>query len=421
MPWSGARSKIGAVLVCAGLATVPSVARAQGLRLRGDAFAQTPSPVGLLVLRGEDRLAPWIDAETVTWLGVGDAGTAPVSRGASAIDGATGDVLTLSVRVRDVTSGSELRAGRLLVTMGAVRPLHLDGARGAVRLPTHTVIEAFGGVPVVPRFGWRTFDHAAGGRVAQSFGDTFVLGGSYEQRRTDGRPADEELGVDAAFTPSPSITAAARASWDLLSRGLADALGSVSWQKRDVRFEVFGTQRTPGRLLPSTSLFSVLGDFPATTTGGTARWRAFPRLELVGTGSAQVQGGDWGGQGIGRVTLGLDDAFDGTAGLEVRRVHVGRARWNGARAVLSVPFQSRWRVGTELEVVRPEPLPDDPRDRGAIWPWALASVAYRFTSGWDVAAAVEASGGPAERRSTMALARLSWAWAASPASGSPTR
>lgn len=402
------------MLVCVVFATTPTSAQAQGLRLRGDAFAQTPSPVGLVVLRGEDRLKPWIDAETVTWLGVGDATAAPIARGAggvSGVDGLTGDVLTLSVRMRDVSSGSELRAGRMIVTMGAVRPLHLDGARGLARFSSGTVVEAFGGVPVVPRFGYKTFDWAAGGRVAQSIRDVVVIGGSYQQRRVDStRPADEEVGVDAAFTPTAWLTAAGRGSFDLLTYGVTDALGSISVQKQDARLELFTTHRSPGRLLPSTSLFSVLGDFAATSSGATARYRAFPRLELMGTGSAQVQGGDWGGQGAGRVTLAFDDAFDGSAGLELRRVYVGNARWAGARAVISVPVRQRWRLGTELELVRPEPKETDTRDRGELWPWALASVAYRFTSGWDVAGAVEASGGPEERRSVAGLARVSWAW-----------
>ena len=94
---------------------------------------------------------------------------------------------------------------------------------------------------------------------------------------------------------------------DFFADGLTDALISVSGQSADVRVEGFTTHRSPGRLLPSTSLFSVLGDFAATTFGTTVRYRAFPRLELVGTGSAQLQGGAVGGQGLGRATLALDD------------------------------------------------------------------------------------------------------------------
>ncbi len=367
--------------------------------------------MGLVVLRGEDRRSPWIDAETVTWLG---GASSPV--GGTGAPELTGDVLTLSVRMRDVASGSEVRAGRLLVTMGAVRPLHLDGARGLARLPTGTVVEAFAGAPVVPRFGWTSFDWAAGGRVAQVVRDVFVVGGAYQQRRTAGRPADEEVGLDAAFTPSPRVTAAARASFDLLSYGLTDALASVSTQtsptmrQGSVRVEGFTTHRSPGRLLPSTSLFSVLGDFASTTTGATVRWRAFPRLDLVGTGGAQVQGAEWGGQGTGRAVLALDDDGDATVALEVRRVDIRDARWNGVRAIVYVPLSSRVRLGTELELVRPEPRTADLRDRDTIWPWALGSIAWRLSSGWDLAGAVEASSGPDGSRRTTALVRASWAW-----------
>lgn len=232
------------------------------------------------------------------------------------------------------------------------------------------------------------------------------MGASYLQRRRDGRPADEEAGADVAFTPAPWLTAAGRAAFDLVTRGPTDALASVSAQSKDTRLEVFTTHRSPGRLLPSTSLFSVLGDFAATSVGTTVRWRAAPRLELMATGSGQTQGDEVGGQGLGRATLALDDEWAGSIGLEARRVDFAGARWTGARAIASLPLAARFRVATELELVRP----DDPRGRGALWPWALGAVSYRADSGWDAAIAVEASAGPEYRSSTHVLARLSYAF-----------
>ncbi len=369
-------------------------ARAEPLRLRGDALVQTRSPVGLLVLRGEDKLRPWLDAETVTWLGVTDAPSG------------TGDVLSLSVRMRDPKSGSEMRAGRMIVSMGAVRPLQLDGARGLVRAFGGTTAEAFGGFPVVRRFDYRTFDWAAGGRVGQQLGDAATFGASYLHRRSDGRPADEEAGADFAYTPSPTFTAASRAAVDLVTRGITDALVSASVQGKDLRTEIFTTHRSPGRLLPSTSLFSVLGDYAATSFGGTLRWRAFPRLELVATGSAQVQHVDIGGQGTGRATLALDDEWASYLGVEARRVDFNGARWTGARAIASVPLRWSLRASTELELV----VPDDPRDRGAVWPWGLGALSWRSESGWETAAAIEASSGPEYRSEVNVLARLSYAF-----------
>lgn len=362
------------------------------LRLRGDAYAQTASPVGLLVMHGEDRLHPTVDAETVTWLGMTD-GPAP-----------TGDVLTLSVRMRELHSGSEVRAGRLLVSMGAVRPVHLDGARGLVRLEGGTTVEAFGGVPVVRRFDYQTFDWATGGRIGQSVGGVLSVGASYLQRRSDGRPADEEAGADMLLTPRPWLSAAARAALDLNTRGPTDMLGSIGAHSKDVRGELFTTYRSPGRLLPSTSLFSVLGDFATTNTGASLRWRAFPRLELVGTGSAQVQASQVGGQGSGRATLALDDEWSGVLGVEGRRVSVGDARWSGLRFIAGVPVSTRVRVATELELV----VPDAPGGRPPVWPWALGAVSYRFARSWDMAAGVEASTGPVDRGVVAGLARLSY-------------
>lgn len=390
---AGRRIKL-VVAACAFAGLGSRSAGAEPLRLRGDALVQTRSPVGLLVLRGEDKLRPWLDAETVTWLGVTDA------------PAGTGDVLTLSVRMRDLKSGSEMRAGRMLVSMGAVRPLQIDGARGLVRAFGGTTAEAFGGFPVVRRFDYRTFDWAAGGRVGQQVGDTATFGASYLQRRSDGHPSDEEAGADLAYTPSPTFTAASRAAFDLVTRGLTDALVSASVQGKDLRTEIFTTHRSPGRLLPSTSLFSVLGDYAATSFGGTLRWRAFPRLELVATGSGQIQNVEIGGQGLGRATLALDDAWASYLGLEARRVDFNGARWTGARAIASIPLRSRLRAATELELV----VPDDPRGRGAVWPWGLGALSWRSDGGWETAAAVEASSGPENRSEVHVLARLSYAF-----------
>jgi hypothetical protein len=159
-------------------------------------------------------------------------------------------------------------------------------------------------------------------------------------------------------------------------------------------------------MLPSTSLFSVLGDFASTNVGASTRWRAYPRLELLATGSAQVRASDVGGQGTGRATLALDDEWNGTLGVEARRVDVGAARWSGARLIASVPVSGRVRLATELELV----VPDRPRGRPWLWPWALGALSYRLSDAWSVAAGVEASSGPTQNATLAGLARLSCAF-----------
>ncbi len=62
------------------------------------------------------------------------------------------DVLTALVRLHDPRNFGELRLGRQILTVGAMRPIHVDGADARdVRAPTGTSLEAFGGVPLCSR------------------------------------------------------------------------------------------------------------------------------------------------------------------------------------------------------------------------------------------------------------------------------
>lgn len=369
-------------------------ASADALRLRGDALAQSQSPVGLLVMRGEDRFHPWIDAEAVAWLG------------STASPDVTGDVQTLTVRVRDPKGRVELRVGRFVFSSGAVRPIHMDGARAYGRLPIGTALEVFGGAPVAPRLGSRMYDFAVGGRVSQSVGSWVSVGGAYVMRRKGAVAIDQEVGPDLFLSPVRWLDIAGRMAFDLVSPGPADALASVGAHKDDWRVEGFVTHRSPGRLLPSTSLFSVLGDLAATTTGGTVRYKIAPRLDLVGTGGAIATTEDVGLYWTGRASLALDDEWAGTVGLEVRRQQLGTARWSGVRGVSSVPLGKSLRAALELELVRP----DDQQGRVRLWPWALAALAYRTKVGWDFGGAVEVVGTRDDRTELHALCRATYAF-----------
>lgn len=387
-----ARCFLLAVSTAAILAWNGSV-RAEPLRLKADAYARTKAPVGLLVLQGEDRTKPWIDAEALAWMG--------------ARPELTGDVLTLTVRVRDPEGRGEVRAGRFLASMGAIRPLHLDGARALGRLPTGTTAEVFGGVPVVPRFDYATFDMAAGGRLGQAFGDRAALGMSYLQRRSAGDVADEEAGPDLAIAPTDWLDLAARTAFDLNNRGLTDGLVSASVRSDELRVEVFGTHRSPTRMLPATSLFSVLGNVPSTRVGSTVKWMAAPRLDLLATGAGQLLYGEIGSMWTFRSTLRTDDDGLGSVGVELRRQQIPGAEWSGARIVGVAPlWREMLRASTELELVRP----DDPRGRGDYWPWALVAMTWRGPGSWDIAMAAEAASTPTAARELNMLVRASYGW-----------
>lgn len=370
-----------------------SFARAEPLRLRADALADARAPAGLLVLQGEDKARPWLDVEALVWTGAG----------AMRDTGATGDVSVLMLRLREPHGYGEVRAGRFVVATGAIRPVHLDGASVLARSPSGTTFEAFAGVPVAPRFSSSPYQSASGVRVAQGVASTAALGVSYSQRNTrHGGVAQEEVGADFAAVPVRWIDLAAKAAYDIVNPGVAEASLSSAMRVGDVRAELFASHRSPGRLLPATSLFSVLGDFPSQSVGSTLRWHAAPRLDLLGSGAVQRAGGELGMNAWLRSTLRLDDRGDGSIGAEVRRQQVAAARWTGVRTTFTRSLVGALRCATEVELA----VPDEPDGRGAAWPWALLALSWR-RGGWEVAAAVEGAATPEHRYETNALARVS--------------
>jgi hypothetical protein len=367
-------------------------AQADPLRLKADAIAETQAPAGLIVLQGEDNARPWVQTEGLVW-----AGSRPYG------SDTTADVLVLAMRLREPHGYGDLRVGRFVVATGAIRPVQIDGGSVLGRAPWGSTVEAFGGVPVVPSFGARAYDWIVGGRVAQSVASRVTAGASVVERRTHGEIADAEVGADLAAAPIRGIDVAARSAYDLTSPGVADAFVSAAARTKAWRFELFGTHRSPSRLLPATSLFSVLGDFPSEMGGMTVRWDAAPRLDLLASGAVQSVGGDLGGNAWVRALLRTDERGDGNLGLEVRRQDVSTAQWTGVRGVASQPLNRHLRFSTEIEVA----VADEPRGRGVAWPWGLLAMAWRSGTGWEAAAAVEAAATAEHRFETNALFRIS--------------
>ena len=211
------------------------------------------------------------------------------------------------------------------------------------RSPWGTTVEAVTGIPVLPQSVPRATEWIGGGRIAQGVASRVTAGISYFLRRAGSERVTEEVGADFAAMPTSSVDVAGKGAYDLLSSGVAEASASLAFRSWPWRWEVFGSHRSPGRLLPATSLFSVLGDYPAEALGTTVRWDAAPRLDLLATGAGQLIGGQLGGYASVRATLRTDDDGDGQLGMEcvgrMLRLHDGRgyacshrSRWQRAGA-----------------------------------------------------------------------------------------
>jgi hypothetical protein len=389
---------IARTLITAGALAVAlgSVAHAEPYRLRGQALAQSRAPAGLLVLDSEGKVRPWLSAEALVWTGAGGDEEA--------------NVLVIAVKARHADR-AEATLGRFVLVAGALRPVHVDGARARVEAPWDTAVELFGGSPVAVDFGPSGYDWLAGGRVSRTLGERGTVGLAFMHRRDHGRLSDEEVALDAGGALTDRLDVGSRVSYDLIQTGLSEVdvragwRGGASW-----RLEAFATHRSPSRILPATSLFSVLGDVPGRIGGVGVRWRAAPRLDLHGSAGGRAIGDDLGVELRARALLRLDDRGAGALSLEGRRESGPDGDWTGARLAARVPVADAITCAAEFELV----VPDDSGGRGEVWPWALAAVGWQPAPAWNLAAALEASASPEYTSRLDALLTVSRAWELTP-------
>ena len=384
-------------------------------------IAPIRSPVGLLSLEADAELVPWLRAEAMIWLGAGDSD----GPGADGRDGADGDALIAQVEARSADGRSAARLGRLVASVGGLRPLHFDGLAARAALPWRLQVEAFAGVPVTGgSLKSREFDWLAGGRVGRRLGELGSFGVAYLHQRDRGAMATEELAFDAGAALSEHTDAGGRVAVDLIRLGLAEAQLAVALRRGKWRGELTISQRHASHLLPATSLFSVLGDQGAQRAGAVLHWWAAPRLELTGELAGLRVDDDLQAELVARGRLWLGDrraarlhaarrqaparaatvADVGSLGLELRRTGADGGGWTGVRGSGRLPFAGVLVASSELELVVP-----DEQDRGEVWPWALAALSWRCAP-WEAAIAIEASASPELSSRFDILARLAHHW-----------
>ena len=376
---------------------VTGSAQAEPYRLRAEAFGQARTPTGVLALSADASPTDWAGAEALIWAGTNELGE-------------EADVLVVAVTLHDLEHRGQARLGRMIASLGALRPIHLDGVSGRFRFASGTSVEVFGGFPVTPRFSERSYDWAVGARVAQSVGSWASAGVAYLHRRDAGRLSDHEVAGDLLLSPYERVDFSARASFDLIHPGFSEAIGVLSVRPgKDWRIEVQGTHRSPSRILPATSLFSVLGDVASRYLGGRVWWRAAPRLDLIVEGGArafdEVLAEDLRLRGV----LRLDPWGRSSVSIEAsRRGAPDGDSWTGGRGALQLALGEAFNLGLEAELVRP----DRPADRGSYWPWGLLAFGWKATESWEIAAAVEGAATAEQEASLDVLVRAAYQWSA---------
>lgn len=380
------------------IAVTASSAHADPLRLRGDALATTASPAGLLTLEAGGEASKTLSAEAVVWM----AGQPTPGEDVRA------DVLVISVRARDAKGRASATLGRFVAMVGALRPVHVDGAGARLHLPKRVDVEAYAGIPVLPGLTTaRTWDWLVASRMSRRIGDWGSAGVAFLEQRDDGQLATEELGFDAGAAFGRHDSAAAKVAYDLANPGIAEVTLAMTHRQGSVRTDVFASHREASHLLPATSLFTVLGDMAAERAGTTVTWKAAPRLDVTGEVAARRAGADISPELVARAKLKLNDS--GTSALtgEARRDGVGSDEWTGLRGAARLGLPHSLALATELELV----IPDDDRMRGTVWPWALCAVSWDRGE-WRAAVAAEASASPTDVRRLDVLGTVGRTWGA---------
>jgi hypothetical protein len=231
---------------------------------------------------------------------------------------------------------------------------------------------------------------------------------AYYHRRDDGFLADQEVGIDFGSAVTDWLDLAARVAMDLTDDpGLSEANLSVVAHVGPWRVELFGIQRSPSRILPATSLFSVLGDVPSRLAGANARLRLAPRLDVRTSAAVRLFENTDGYESllVGAI-LRLDDLGDGALGIEGRREGTPEGGWTGLRVTARVPLGGGFGASTELELVVPD---NGNGNTGSVWPWGLVALRYEL-DGWEISAATLALASPQYTFRFDALLRLATRW-----------
>ena len=356
-----------------------------------DLLLQGRPAEGLLILRSGYQNSPLIDADTLVFVGANERNP-------------YGDVLTVSVGVREPHGWGSARLGRFLLSTGAVRPVHMDGVTLHARTPFDTHLELFGGAPVVRELGARAFDWLAGGRLSQRVLEERVgVGVSYLQRRDAGELAQHEVGADLSLRPVHWLAVSALASWDMLSAGLAEGrINAVAYASRG-QVELHASRRVASRLLPATSLFSVISRAPSSELGASARYRLFPRLALIPFGALEGLDSHWGYRATLRTVLNLTAAEGGRLSLEASRRKLAREGYSAGLVQLELPSVASVVAHASFELV----ASDHPDGRGAVWPWARVGASYPLASAWLLSGALGWRASPEYKSDLYALVRLS--------------
>jgi hypothetical protein len=196
---------------------------------------------------------------------------------------ATGDLDVGYLEGSFIRRRIKLRLGRQVVTGGAARFTHVDGASIAVQLFRGLEVRAFGGVPVIPRFGVTVGEATGGGALAYRFTTDSHIAVSFAHIQDQGRAARQDLGIDFRAVPHRLIWITGLGVVSLLEKQMAEVdLAMTTQPVRRFDLRVDYRFQTPNLWIPRSSIMAVFSDESRHEAGGQLDYRPHPRVGLLG-------------------------------------------------------------------------------------------------------------------------------------------
>jgi hypothetical protein len=300
--------------------------------------------------------------------------------GGDTMDGknATGDLDLAFIEGRLFDKHLALRLGRQLVASGVARNLQLDGLDAVVRFPENIGLEAYGGVPVPPRFGYARGQAAVGARLYWRPAAIFEGGVSVVHIIDDGEIDRQEAGADARVVID-QVTLTGLASFSIVEQRLSEAALRVLWQpQRNLELTLEGARTAPDLFVSRASIFSVFAEESRNEAGATLYYRPLSRLRLWGDGYVINDDTGTGGRGGLRASVALDGANATQLGLEGRVLALPDSRYVQGRVFGLHRFLPEVTATLDCDVVWL-----DPRINGQDLSLTFAgTVGWDFSPGW---------------------------------------
>ena len=322
-------------------------------------------------ISARDLDIPGIDATKIVVSGWGMVSSGDLIDGS---DNVTGDLDLAFFEGKIFGRHLTLRAGRQLVSSGVARNLQLDGLDLVAKGPLGLGLEAYGGVPVVPRFAYGHGQSVAGGRLFWRPAQVFEGGMSFVQIFDDGRTDRQELGADARVVVSDKVTLSGLAAFSVIEERLSEAQLRLLWQaKRNFELTLEAGRTAPDLFISRASIFSVFAEETRDEAGTTLYFRPWSHLRLWADGFVLSDDSGTGGRGGLRASVSFDSANATQVGVEGRVLALPSSRYVQGRLFGSHRFEHKVTATIDCDAVVLDP---------AINGQDL-SVTFAATLGWD--------------------------------------